>query len=231
MPGSWPGPDSAPRCVASLATSPPTARLFLPPGAGRQSAPAATTATGREEAGGVGPHPGGGRAGQRSRGLRPRAGRARRPARRGGGAGPPGGPAGPAAARLGAGGAVGRDDCRAGRAPSTVPGLPGCPGDGPPERLDRSFQQLADDRSVSPAFLQALHQALGFAPPELGARAGEDDVTMLDIAELFRGAGVADEATLRLLGGVRRQLAPDRQGRGRVLRDQHRAAPPGDRPR
>jgi adenylate cyclase len=48
-------------------------------------------------------------------------------------------------------------------------------------------------------FLQALHQALGFAPPEPAGRAGEDDVTMLDIAELFRGAGVDDDATLRLL--------------------------------
>jgi adenylate cyclase len=68
-----------------------------------------------------------------------------------------------------------------------------------PERLDRSYQQLADDRGVPLGFLQALHQALGFAPPEPGARAGQDDVTVLDIAEAFRGAGVGDDATLRLL--------------------------------
>jgi len=68
-----------------------------------------------------------------------------------------------------------------------------------PERLDRSYRQLADDRGQPLAFLQALHQALGFAPPEPGARAGEDDLTMLDIAEQFRGAGVGDDATLRLL--------------------------------
>jgi adenylate cyclase len=68
-----------------------------------------------------------------------------------------------------------------------------------PERLDRSYRQLADDRDVPLAFLQAVHQALGFAPPEPGARAGEDDVTVLDIAELFRGAGAGDDATLRLL--------------------------------
>jgi hypothetical protein len=37
-----------------------------------------------------------------------------------------------------------------------------------PERLDRSYQQLAADRGVPVAFLQAVHQALGFAPP--GAR-------------------------------------------------------------
>jgi class 3 adenylate cyclase len=49
-----------------------------------------------------------------------------------------------------------------------------------PERLDRSYRQLAADRGVPLAFVQALHQALGFAPPEPDARAGEDDVTMLE---------------------------------------------------
>jgi len=68
-----------------------------------------------------------------------------------------------------------------------------------PERLDRSYRQLAADRGVPVALLQALHQALGFAPPEPGDRAGQDDATMLDIAELFRGAGGGDQATLRLL--------------------------------
>jgi adenylate cyclase len=68
-----------------------------------------------------------------------------------------------------------------------------------PERLDTSYEQLATDRGVPVAFLQAVHQALGFAPPDPGARAGEDDLTMLDVAELFRGAGVGDDATLRLL--------------------------------
>jgi hypothetical protein len=68
-----------------------------------------------------------------------------------------------------------------------------------PERLDRSYRQLAADRGVPLGFLQAVHQALGFAPPEPADRAGEDDVTMLEVAELFRGAGAGDEATLRLL--------------------------------
>jgi adenylate cyclase len=68
-----------------------------------------------------------------------------------------------------------------------------------PERLDRSYRRLAAERGVPLTFLQALHQALGFAPPGPDARAGEDDVTMLEVAELFRGAGVGDDATLRLL--------------------------------
>src|SRR5215217_7505217 len=68
-----------------------------------------------------------------------------------------------------------------------------------PERLDRSYQELAAGRGVSPRFLQAVHKALGFAPPEPADRAGKDDAVMLEIAELFRGAGARDEATLRLL--------------------------------
>jgi adenylate cyclase len=68
-----------------------------------------------------------------------------------------------------------------------------------PERLDRSYEQLAADRQVTVALVQAIHQATGFAPPEPSDRAGEDDVTMLEVAELFRHAGVDDDATLRLL--------------------------------
>jgi adenylate cyclase len=68
-----------------------------------------------------------------------------------------------------------------------------------PERLDRSYEQLAAEREVPMSFVQAVHQSLGFAPPEPGDRAGEDDATMLEMAGLFRGAGVGDDATLRLL--------------------------------
>jgi adenylate cyclase len=68
-----------------------------------------------------------------------------------------------------------------------------------PERLDCSYEQLAAERGVPLSFVQALHQSLGFAPPEPGDRAGEDDATMLEVAGLFRGAGATDDATLRLL--------------------------------
>ena len=68
-----------------------------------------------------------------------------------------------------------------------------------PERLDRSYRRLADERGMPLAFLQAVHQVLGFAPPEPDDRAGEDDLAVLEVAELFRGAGVGDDATLRLL--------------------------------
>ena len=68
-----------------------------------------------------------------------------------------------------------------------------------PERLERSYRRQAGERGVSLAFLQAIHQALGFAPPEPDDRAGEDDLVVLEVAELFRGAGVGDDAILRLL--------------------------------
>jgi adenylate cyclase len=68
-----------------------------------------------------------------------------------------------------------------------------------PERLDRSYRWLADERGVPLAFLQGIHQVLGFAPPGPDDRAGEDDLVVLEVAELFRGAGVGDDATLRLL--------------------------------
>ena len=68
-----------------------------------------------------------------------------------------------------------------------------------PERLDCSYEQLAAERGVSMSFVQAVHQSLGFAAPEPGDMAGEDDATMLELAGLFRGAGVGDDATLRLL--------------------------------
>jgi adenylate cyclase len=47
-----------------------------------------------------------------------------------------------------------------------------------PERLDRSYQQLAAEREVPLSFLQALHQSLGFAPPQPDDRAGEDEATL-----------------------------------------------------
>jgi adenylate cyclase len=68
-----------------------------------------------------------------------------------------------------------------------------------PERLDRSYRQLAAELGIPVSFLQAFHQSLGFAPPHPDDRAGEDDVTLLEVAETFRGAGGQDEATLRLL--------------------------------
>ena len=43
-----------------------------------------------------------------------------------------------------------------------------------------------------------MHELIGFEPPNRSDRAGEDDLALLDVVELFRGVGVPDEATLRL---------------------------------
>jgi adenylate cyclase len=67
-----------------------------------------------------------------------------------------------------------------------------------PERLERSYEELAAKLGVSLSLVQALHEALGFVPPAPGDRAGQDDVTLLDLAGLLREAGAADEPTLRL---------------------------------
>ena len=69
----------------------------------------------------------------------------------------------------------------------------------PEKRLDRSYEELAAERGAPMSLVQALHQSLGFAPPEPGDMAGEDDAIMLEVARLFRGAGATDDATLRLL--------------------------------
>jgi hypothetical protein len=45
---------------------------------------------------------------------------------------------------------------------------------------------MSADRGLPMSFVQALHQSLGFAAPEPGDRAGEDDATMLEVAGLFR---------------------------------------------
>ena len=68
-----------------------------------------------------------------------------------------------------------------------------------PESLDQSYEELAAELGVPVPLVQALHEALGFVPPRPDDRAGEDDVTMLDLIGMFREAGAADEATLRLL--------------------------------
>jgi adenylate cyclase len=68
-----------------------------------------------------------------------------------------------------------------------------------PESLEQPYGELAAELGVSVSLVQRLHEALGFTPPAPGDRAGEDDVTMLDLIGMFREAGAADEATLRLL--------------------------------
>jgi class 3 adenylate cyclase len=67
-----------------------------------------------------------------------------------------------------------------------------------PGRLDRSYERIAAERGVPAALLARLHQSIGLEPPGPNDRAGEDDVALLDVLELFAGVGVPEGATVRL---------------------------------
>jgi adenylate cyclase len=66
------------------------------------------------------------------------------------------------------------------------------------ERLDRRYEDLAADRGVPEPLMQRLHESIGFEPPNSHDRAGEDDLALLDVMELFRSVDVPDEAVVRL---------------------------------
>jgi adenylate cyclase len=67
-----------------------------------------------------------------------------------------------------------------------------------PARLDRPYQDIAEERGVPQALLERLHESIGFEPPSPQDRAGEDDLALLDVMELFRSVGVPEEAVFRL---------------------------------
>lgn len=73
------------------------------------------------------------------------------------------------------------------------------PGVQAPERLDRSYEEIAEERDVPRSLLERLHESIGFEAPSPGDRAGEDDLALLDVMEVFRGVGVPDEPVIRLL--------------------------------
>jgi adenylate cyclase len=65
-------------------------------------------------------------------------------------------------------------------------------------RLDRRYEDIAAERSVPGSLVERLHESIGFEPPNPHDRAGEDDLALLDVMELFRRVDVPDEAALRL---------------------------------
>lgn len=67
-----------------------------------------------------------------------------------------------------------------------------------PGRLDRPYEDIAAERGVSESLIERLHESIGFEPPSPQDRAGEDDLALLDVLELFRSVGVPDEASVRL---------------------------------
>jgi class 3 adenylate cyclase len=67
-----------------------------------------------------------------------------------------------------------------------------------PGRLDRSYADVTDERGASPSLVEDLHRSIGFESPRPEDLAGEDDLALLDVLDLFAGVGVPDEAVLRL---------------------------------
>jgi hypothetical protein len=65
--------------------------------------------------------------------------------------------------------------------------------------------------------VERLHESIGFEPPNRHDRAGEDDLALLDVLDLFRGVGVADEAVVRLFAVYADAVRRLAKGRGRAL--------------
>jgi adenylate cyclase len=67
-----------------------------------------------------------------------------------------------------------------------------------PGRLDRPYKAIAAERGVPESLVERLHESIGFEPPNPHDRAGEDDLALLAVLDLFRSVGVPDEAVVRL---------------------------------
>ena len=65
-------------------------------------------------------------------------------------------------------------------------------------RLDRRYEDIAAERGVPESLVERLHESIGFEPPNSHDRAGEDDLALLDVVELFRSVDVPEEAVFRL---------------------------------
>ncbi len=65
-------------------------------------------------------------------------------------------------------------------------------------RLDRRYEDIASERGVPEPLVERVHESIGFEAPDPRDRAGDDDLALLDVMELFRGVGVPDAAVLRL---------------------------------
>jgi class 3 adenylate cyclase len=65
-------------------------------------------------------------------------------------------------------------------------------------RLDRRYEDIAAERGVPESLVERLHESIGFEPPNSHDRAGEDDLALLGVIELFRSVDVSEEAVFRL---------------------------------
>ena len=67
-----------------------------------------------------------------------------------------------------------------------------------PPRLDRTYRQLAEERSLPVELLQSIQRALGFVPPDADDLAKQDDVVIADLARTLVDIGGSRDAIERL---------------------------------
>ena len=67
------------------------------------------------------------------------------------------------------------------------------------EQLDETYQEFCAEQNVPLALVQALHEALGFAPPQPDDSARGDDPQLVGLLHLFMSVGAGEASTLRLL--------------------------------
>jgi len=66
-------------------------------------------------------------------------------------------------------------------------------------RLDVTFEQLCSEEEVPFGTVQAVYEAIGFAPPQRTDRIRAGDRELVDLLRNFMGAGAGEGPTLRLL--------------------------------
>src|ERR671915_2075077 len=67
-----------------------------------------------------------------------------------------------------------------------------------PPRLDRTYRQLAEERSMPVDLLRAIHRSMGFVPPDPDDLARPDDATIADLARMVLDIGGSEDSIRRL---------------------------------
>jgi class 3 adenylate cyclase len=67
-----------------------------------------------------------------------------------------------------------------------------------PPRLDRTYRQLAEERSMPVDLLLSLHGSMGFVPPAADELAKPDDAVIADLARIIVDIGGSDDSLRRL---------------------------------
>jgi adenylate cyclase len=67
-----------------------------------------------------------------------------------------------------------------------------------PEPLAQTYREFADEQEVPLRLLRAIHEAIGFAPPDPDDRVRPDDVVMTELVHTILDIGASEETVRRL---------------------------------